>query len=88
MNVELLGWIGSFFFMICGIPQAWQSYKHGNSNGVNSAFLVFWLLGELFTLSYTILHLNSDLPIISNLIVNIIFIVIIMKYKYFPRTKD
>ena len=38
----LLGWIGSLCLAICALPQAWQSFKEKNSNGISWGFLMLW----------------------------------------------
>ena len=85
MNIELIGWIGSILFCFCGAPQAWKSYKDGHSRGISHGFLWMWGLGEVLTLIYVILSLRLSLPLITNYVVNLIFITIIFKYKYWER---
>lgn len=81
--MELMGWIGSFLFAICGLPQAWQSYKQGHSNGLNWFFILAWFYGEILTLGY--IWPKQDWPLICNYLINILFILIIIKYKVYPR---
>jgi len=82
--METIGWIGSLLFAICGLPQAVKSYKDGHSEGVSSLFLIIWLGGEVFTLTY-ILDKGGLAPLVFNYLGNLIFILIILKYKFFPR---
>ena len=79
--MEVVGWIGAFLFAICGVPQAYQSYKDKHSNGINSLFLICWLLGEFLTLIY-ILFDTANPPLIFNYIINIICTAIIGYYKW------
>jgi len=83
--MELIGWIGSFLFAICALPLSYQSYKDGHSRGVNQLFLLLWLGGEIFTTIYVLLKHGVDLPLLANYAFNILLILVIMKYKYFPR---
>jgi uncharacterized protein with PQ loop repeat len=84
--MELLGYIGSICFAICGLPQAIQSYKDKHSDGVNTAFLMLWLIGEICTLAYAF---TKDVPpLIINYLGNLIFISVIVYYKLFPKRLD
>ena len=82
--MELIGWVGSFLLTFCGVPMAWQSFKEGHSTGVNMIFLQMWLWGEVFTLIYVAAQPELLIPLIANYIFNIIMILVILKYKYFP----
>ena len=62
--MEIIGWTGSILFAICGIPQALDSFKRGNSEGLTWAFLLMWFFGEVLTLIYVIPKL--DWPLLFN----------------------
>jgi len=81
--MELIGWIGAVLFAVCGLPQAWQSIKDGHSKGLNWFFLLAWAGGEILTIVYV--FPKADLPLLSNYFVNMIFLVIMLYYKLFPR---
>jgi len=83
--IETIGWLGSFFFAICGIPQAWESYKTKNSDGISQGFLWLWILGEVFTLFYISDQDNILLPLITNYLVNLLSLTVITYYKYFSK---
>jgi uncharacterized protein with PQ loop repeat len=83
--IESIGWIGAFFFSICAIPQAWQSFKEKHSNGLSVMFLVYWLLGEVFMLTYVMLQPELDLPLFVNYVVNLLLTSVIAWYKLFPQ---
>jgi len=80
----VFGWVGSFLLAICALPQAWMSYKQGNSNGVSHGLLWLWASGEVVTLVYV--GDKMDLPLIMNYATNIVLISIVIWYKYRPRT--
>ncbi len=82
MVTQTVGWIGSLCLAFCGLPQAIQSYRQGNSKGVNLGFLVLWLTGEIFTLVYVFTSLTS-LQLMVNYTVNLICVLVIMFYKLF-----
>lgn len=81
--MELIGWIGSILFAACGIPQAYESFKKGHSNGLTWAFLLMWLGGEILTLAYIIPKM--DWPLLFNYINNLICLLVILRYKIKPR---
>jgi len=86
--IEILGWVGNTLFAFCAAPQAYKSYKDGHSDGIASLLLFMWGTGEILTLAYVILKHGLDLPLITNYLLNLLFIAIISKYKLFPRSKD
>jgi len=81
--LDLIGWVGSILFAISAIPQAWKSYKDGHSDGISASFLWMWFCGEILVMIYTIPKLLW--PLLFNYTFNIILLIIILTYKYFPR---
>ena len=76
-------YFGSILLAICAAPLAYRAYKDGHSAGVDSLFLLIWLLGEIFTLSYVVYKL--DIPLILNYSLNLFFIGVVIYYKVKPR---
>lgn len=87
ITVELLGWLGAICFAICGLPQAIKVVKDGHGNGLSKIFLWLWFWGEVLTLTYVCLSTFSW-PLFFNYSVNLTFLVIMLRYCYFPITKD
>ncbi len=81
---ELLGIVGSFLLSICGLPQALKAYKDGHSAGLSWTFIISWFLGEALLLIYVLLT-SRDLILCVNYVFNILILIIIIKYKSFPR---
>ena len=81
--MEYIGWIGSILLAFCGLPQAIESYKTKNSDGLTWGFLGMWGMGEIFTIIYILPKWHW--PLIFNYTANIIFIGIILYYKIKPR---
>lgn len=81
----ILGWLGSVSLAICGIPQAWMSYKEKRSEGISWAFLLLWGFGEIFALAYV--YDKLDLPLILNYAINILIISVILYYKIKPNAE-
>lgn len=82
---EILGWLGSICLAICGIPQAWQSYRDKHSEGISWGFILLWTFGEVFALAYV--YDKLDLPLLLNYATNILILAVILYYKINP-TKD
>lgn len=80
--IEIVGWIGSIFLSVCGAPQAYESYRTKSSAGISHMFLWLWFIGEVTTLTYIIAQLGFNPILLINYTLNIIFIVVIMYYKY------
>jgi uncharacterized protein with PQ loop repeat len=81
--MEYIGWIGSILLAFCGLPQAVESYKTKNSDGLTWGFLGMWGMGEIFTIIYILPKWHW--PLIFNYTANIIFIAIILYYKIKPK---
>ena len=81
--MEYIGWIGSILLAFCGLPQAIESYKTKNSNGLTWGFISMWLIGEICTFIYIIPKM--DLPLLFNYSANILFLIIIIYYKITPK---
>jgi uncharacterized protein with PQ loop repeat len=80
---EILGWLGSICLAICGLPQAWQSYKDKNSEGISWGFILLWTFGEVFALAYV--YDKLDLPLLLNYATNILILGVILYYKINPK---
>lgn len=83
---EILGWIGSIAFAVCAAPQAYDSWKKGNSRGITWGFFILWSVGEVFTLLYILP--TGKLPLIVNYLVNLMFLIVIGYYKVYPRKRS
>ena len=74
-----LGWLSALFLGICALPQVLHSIKHKSAEGISTAFIWLWFLGEVFGLMYV--FPTKDLPLITNYSMNCIFTGIILYYK-------
>ncbi|XXQ30828.1 PQ loop repeat [Plasmodiophora brassicae] len=50
-----LGWLSIVLFMVCTIPQIASNYRRKSVRGISRAFVVAWLLGDLFNVAGCIL---------------------------------
>ncbi len=77
--MEIIGWLGSIMLSICGLPQAYDSFKKKNSDGISWGFILLWVFGEIFAVAYVIY--KKEYPIIFNCALNIVLAGIILYYK-------
>jgi len=84
--VDWLGWAGAVCFAICGLPQTIKVVKDGHGTGLSKPFLWLWFWGEVLTLIYVCLSTFSW-PLFFNYAVNLTFLVIMIKYCYFPAVR-
>ncbi len=82
---QILGWLGSICLAICGLPQAWMSFKDKHSHGISWAFILLWAFGEAFALAYV--YDKLDLPLVLNYLTNILIVGVILYYKINPKSK-
>jgi len=85
--IKLIGLAGSIFLCMCGVPQAWRSFKDKNSDGLALGFVILWLLGEVFMLTYVIIVHGKDISLLINYIFSAFTISIISYFKFFPVRK-
>lgn len=78
-----LGWAGSILLALCAIPQAYKSFREKRTTGISPTFLWMWLSGEIMAAVY-VYYDKYSLPLILNYITNIILIMIIIWFVYFP----
>ncbi len=83
--MEIIGWIGSLLFGICGLPQAYRCYKEGNARGMSHYFIWLWTGGEVFTFAYVLMFPVISWPLVVNYSINLISVIIMIKYKYWER---
>jgi len=81
---ELVGWLSQFLFMISAAPQAYKVYVQGHAQGLSHLMIWLWTLGESLAIVYSMLT-YVPLPIQINYCVNVLFMLIILKYRYFER---
>lgn len=81
---NMIGWLGSFFLIICAFPQVYQTFKTKNVTGLSFMMLVTWSLGCFFALTYGI-HGHVPIPIVLSYIVNgaaaFLLVVAFIKYR-------
>ena len=86
MSIEVVGWLGSILFSICGLPQLIKTWKTRKVKDLSSLFLWLWFWGEIFTLIYIIIgdiaQGNYHVPLYSNYAVNILIVFYLLYAKY------
>lgn len=83
-KMEIFGWLSSLLFMICGIPQAYKTYKQGHAKGLSFTFIITWFLGEVFGLVYISKFNPYPWPLFFNYGLSLFSTIIILKFYAFP----
>ena len=83
--MKLIGILGSALFAICGFPQALACYRQGHARGLDPWFLWAWLLGEVLTGIYVYSTVDAPWILLSNYMVNGMFLLVIFRFKYMER---
>lgn len=84
MDGEIFGFMSTLCLALCGIPQTYTCFKTGNAKGLSVLFLFAWCAGEILLIPYAI-YLDWAVPILINASINLIIVITIFKYYYFPR---
>jgi len=63
--IEICGHIGSFFLMICGIPQLYKTIITKDVTGLSATTLVLWGTGCVLTGLY-VYNTSAQLPLLIN----------------------
>lgn len=85
MTSSILGWIGSFCFSFCGLPQARKAYRDGHCFGLSSAFVLAWMAGEVCYVAAVLLEFGWVGWMMFNYILNTVCLLVILRYKFWPR---
>ena len=84
--LEGLGYVASITLAFCALPQVIYSMRVKNAYGVDSLFLALWAGGEVLMVAYVFLrHGMSDIPLLANYLMNLLFLGVIIYYKLFPK---
>ena len=84
-SLEALAWFGTLILVVRGLPQAYRSWRQGHSTGLSPAMLWLWFVGSVLMLPYAIGNLDGPVTIVYGS--NVLFVGIMVWYKYFPRGK-
>jgi len=77
---DLIGWIGSVAFALCGIPQAWECIKQKSARGINPVFVALWLVGEICYVASILMKFGWVTWMMFNYTANIFSIAVITFY--------
>lgn len=82
--VEIIGWIGATLLATCGVPQMVKTVKSKSFEGLSLTFILWWMAGEVLTMSY-VFYKAFRWPLIFNYSINILvcltILVFYIKYK-------
>lgn len=83
--MSFIGWLGSAMLAACGIPQAVLCWRQGSAAALSWGFLGMWLGGEVLTFVYVLSFQAPSYPLICNYSVNILALLVIFRFKIWPR---
>ncbi len=84
---DIIGWIGSVAFAMCGIPQAWECFKNKSAKGINPAFAGLWLIGEICYVISVLMKFGWVHWMMFNYTANILSVFVIIYYLVNDRRK-
>lgn len=82
---DVLGLLGAFCLSLCALPQALLVVRAGNAKGLSSGMLWLWFVGEVCFFAYVPLKIGWDLPLLLNYVFNLACLVVLLRYKLWPR---
>jgi uncharacterized protein with PQ loop repeat len=87
MYHTVLGWIGSFMFAICAVPQVIKTWQTKKADDLSMFFLLLWIGGEFLSWFYIIvddvLLKIAHYPLYLNYLFNIILVSYLIYAKKF-----
>ncbi len=87
MSADFVGWVGSIAFALCGLPQAWECYKHGSAKGISPLFIALWFIGEICYVISVLMKFGWVSWMMFNYLANLFSIVIIVFYLVRDRSR-
>jgi len=79
-TADIIGWIGSVAFAVCGLPQAWECYRNRSAKGISPVFIGLWLIGEVCYVISVLIKFGWVGWMMFNYIANIASIAVITYY--------
>ena len=86
--IMTIGWIGSLFLALSGMPQAFQCWRQGHARGLSLPTLLLWFIGEVCYVIATIGEFGMVAWLLTNYILNLMCISVMLKYWFYPRVKN
>ena len=82
----MLGYIGNILLSVCALPLAISAISRGYDK-TPRLFLILWFMGEILACLDAIYNVGFYYPIFVNYGCNIVILLIIFKYHFWPREK-
>jgi uncharacterized protein with PQ loop repeat len=79
---EAFGVLGSILLGASALPQAIESYRSKNSDGLALGFIAMWWTGMVSMTIYIVP--KGDIILTANYVVNLFLVTIIARYKLWP----
>jgi len=85
--IEYLGIIATVLFVTAMIAQALKSYRDGHANDVSHLLIWKCGLGYILMTIYVLDIFGWDWILHSSYLLQAVFLGVVIKYKYWPRSK-
>ena len=79
---EAFGVLGSILLGASALPQAIESYRSKNSDGLALGFIAMWWTGMVSMTIYIVP--KGDMILIANYVINLFLVTVILRYKLWP----
>lgn len=83
--IDFIGWVAGIMFAVSAIPQAYLTYTLGHAKNLSALTLWLWFWGEALMIVYFLSKHGFDAPLMTNYSINLLSVVVILRYKYLPR---
>lgn len=83
---EIIGWIGTISFALCGAPQALQCVRQGHTRGLSLSYLLLWLTGDVCYIVSVWGQFGFVIWMMANYLLNLLWLAIIFYYVVRSRT--
>jgi len=87
-TADIIGWIGSIAFALCGLPQAWECYRNRSARGISPVFILLWLVGEVCYVVSVLIKFGWVGWMMFNYLANIGAIAVITYYLFKDRRRS
>lgn len=85
--VYMLGYIGNILLSVCALPLAISAIDRGYDK-TPRLFLLLWFFGELLACVDAVINVGFYYPLFINYGINIITLLVIFKYHFYPREQS
>lgn len=83
--LEIIGWVGTFLFSFCAVPQCIKTFTTKSAKDISWMFLGMWFFGEIMTFAYVLVkNMRVDdyqIPLLVNYVFNFLLLCFLISCK-------